>query len=366
MRIYLVSGIHPTITTAGGARSYTLGLAKNLTRRGHQVYLVGAGPEAQIDFCEFISVARKFPLSEYSYIHALWTWLRKRPLVPDSIVHCQRPDELWPFVRKSSRTSFVCTLHGDPARGVAQRRRVGRLLYHHAEKLALKGATRIISVSTTGLDAYLKRFPWLRSKSCVIPIGIDLTAFLPIDRESARSSLDLPPGPMILFVGRLETEKRVQVILEAMRDIPNPPLLLVAGDGRLGNELRKRALGLPVRFLGTRDHLEMPKLYSAADALVLPSAYEGMPTVVLEALACGTPIISTRVGDLESVISEGRTGFFFDGTPADLNRVLIKRMSSLSALRLDCRRSSQGYGWGPIAERVLDIYTAAEQELKRP
>ena len=359
MRVYLVAGIHPTIPAASGIRSYVLGLATALAGRGHDVTLVGAGPPADVPFGRFQPVTDRTPLSAYEFLRALVRWTRDHPLEEGSVVSAHRPDDLYPFLRRSRGVRWICTLHGDPGRGVASRRPLGKHLYRFVERRALRSAHRIISVSETGLAAYSRRYPEIVGKSCVIPVGIDLDHFRPQDRALARRSLDVAEGPTLLYAGRLEPEKNVDVLLEAVAGLRSPPQVLLAGQGSLEPRLRAQASGLPVRFLGRVPHADMPALLSCADGLVLASAFEGLPTSALEALACGTPVICTRAGDLPILVGDGRTGLFFDGTSEGLRAILADKLENLGAMRSACVEAASRFGWTPIAERILEVYSAA-------
>ncbi len=121
----------------------------------------------------------------------------------------------------------------------------------------------------------------------------------------------------LLYVGRLRIRKAVEVLLEAMAapGLERPPLLVV-GEGEHARRLerRARALGLDqdVRFLGRRDPGQVRFLMSRAGALVVPSIYEGMPLVILEAMEAGLPVIASRVSGIPEVVVHGETGWVVD------------------------------------------------------
>jgi glycosyltransferase involved in cell wall biosynthesis len=135
--------------------------------------------------------------------------------------------------------------------------------------------------------------------------------------------LDIAPAPMpgaetasgcLLFVGRLRIRKGVEVLLEALAADPELPELLIAGDGehRSALERRARELGLGggrVRFLGRASAGQVRHLLSRARALVVPSTYEGMPLVILEAMASGVPVVASRVSGIPEVVVDGETGW---------------------------------------------------------
>ena len=118
------------------------------------------------------------------------------------------------------------------------------------------------------------------------------------------------PG-YLLFVGRLRIRKGVEVLLEALRSLE--VRLVIAGDGEHRTVLERRAseleLGSKVRFLGRRDASQVRGLLGGARALVVPSIYEGMPLVVLEAMEAGVPVVASRVSGIPEVVEDGRTGW---------------------------------------------------------
>ncbi len=122
-----------------------------------------------------------------------------------------------------------------------------------------------------------------------------------------------PPG-YLLFVGRLRIRKGVEVLLEALRELRGRvpgAVLKIAGDGEHRAALERKAagLGLAVTFLGTRDGSRVRALLAGAAALVVPSIYEGMPLVVLEAMERGVPVVASAVSGIPEVVVDGETGW---------------------------------------------------------
>ena len=364
-KVILVAGVHPSRPRASGVRAYVRNIARGLHERGYEVHLVGVGPRERLAYGEFHTLTSRIPISQYEFAWRLVLWLKNRPPLSGAIIHVQRPDDLIPFLVRTRDCGYICTLHGEPFRGVNLRRPFGKFLYAGAERFALAKATRVISVSKTGLESYLHRYPWLADKMEYVPIGIDTRSF----NSEASTSLFRSGGEgkrRLLFAGRLEREKRVHVLLEACRDLRPSPAILIAGTGTLEAELRNHPGASNANFLGVVSSEDMPKLMASVDALVLPSAYEGMPTVALEALACGTPVISTRVGDLGSVIVEGQNGFFFDGSSVSLSNVLNNHLGELTGMRRACASSVSAYDVRIVLDRIECIYEGGAVDLLEP
>ena len=145
----------------------------------------------------------------------------------------------------------------------------------------------------------------------VIYNGVDRTLFTPGSQSQARQRLGLDSHPRrLLFVGNLVPVKQVEVLIDACRElIPNavPFCCHIIGDGplreRLADRVTRDGLKDVVRFEGQRSHTELPDWYRAADVVVLPSRSEGVPNVLLEAQACGVPIVASRVGGIPEIVS---------------------------------------------------------------
>jgi len=146
----------------------------------------------------------------------------------------------------------------------------------------------------------------------------------------------LPDPPPLLFVGRLRIRKGVEILLEALRELADaglPGTAWIAGDGEHRAALERRAsvLGLGddrVRFLGRVSAAEVRGLLARSAALVVPSTYEGMPLVVLEAMESGCPVIASRVSGIPEVVVDGESGWLVaPEDPTELARVLSEALA---------------------------------------
>jgi glycosyltransferase involved in cell wall biosynthesis len=138
--------------------------------------------------------------------------------------------------------------------------------------------------------------------------GVDLSIFRPAERKAAKAALSVD-GPLLASVGALIPLKGQSLAIAALDRIPGATLIL-AGDGpeRAALERQAAPYGPRVRFLGNRPHGELPDLLAAADVMVLPSEREGLATVWVEALACGTPIVVPDVGGAREVVDRPTAG----------------------------------------------------------
>jgi glycosyltransferase involved in cell wall biosynthesis len=205
-------------------------------------------------------------------------------------------------------------------------------------------------------------------KTRVIPNGVDIAALSASsdERERIRAELGLAPGEFLwLAVGRLLPQKDYLTLLRAFQPLAGAPArLFVAGRGPLLGELREQAkqLGIASRvaFLGVRQ--DVPALLTAADGFVLSSAWEGMPNVVMEALASATPVVATRVGGVAELVEPGKSGLLVPPRDPDaLSRAMLELMSLSTEQRRQMGLSGRDhvtarYGLGAMADRWMALY----------
>jgi glycosyltransferase involved in cell wall biosynthesis len=164
-----------------------------------------------------------------------------------------------------------------------------------------------------------------------------------------------PPG-YLLFVGRLRIRKGVEILLEALRKVPGA-VLRIAGDGehRAALERAAAALGPAVAFLGTRDAAQVRTLLRGAAALVVPSIYEGMPLVVLEAMEAGVPVVASAVSGIPEVVVDGETGWL---VPPEDPEALAHALEAVLTDPDEARRRGEA-GRRRVAERYRPAVAAA-------
>ena len=155
------------------------------------------------------------------------------------------------------------------------------------------------------------------AKISVVPCGVDLDLFRPTDKQEARRGLGIPDKPTVLFVGRLDKLKGIDRLVEALSlvAVPDCRLLIIGGDeysklalGRLKGLAVKLNLADRVEFVGAVPQQELPRYYNAADVVAVPSYSETFGMVALEAVSCGTPVVSSDVGAASIIIKEGFSG----------------------------------------------------------
>jgi D-inositol-3-phosphate glycosyltransferase len=247
------------------------------------------------------------------------------------------------------------------------RRRIRR------ERAIARRASAIVTASDHErglLERYYRADP---ARMHTIPCGIDLELFHPQDQAKSRLRLGLDPErPVIVWVGRLERLKGVDILVSAAAQLDRMDftLLIVGGDehaGALRSELQAQAqaegIGANIVFTGAVPHQDLPLYYSAADVCVVPSYYESFGLVAVEAMACGTPVVASRVGGLASTVIDGVSGYLIPWRCpepfAEKLEVLLGNPELRENFSRAARRSVERFRWRSVALQVARVYDSA-------
>jgi glycosyltransferase involved in cell wall biosynthesis len=241
---------------------------------------------------------------------------------------------------------------------------------------ALRGASRVMSVADALRRAAVELgCPEERTET--IPNAVDGRLFYPEDRQAARDRLGLPADRQIVIsVGHLVERKGHHLVLEAMRRIKQRDgtvfyYVIVGAPGEEGNTLpalRQQVadcgLSNDVLFAGAVLNEELGDWYSAADASCLASAKEGWANVLLESLACGTPVVATNVWGTPEVIREGEHGALVERTAESIAGGLVAALSRAWD-RGALTRYARSFNWSDVARRVVENYESALRAAER-
>jgi D-inositol-3-phosphate glycosyltransferase len=235
------------------------------------------------------------------------------------------------------------------------------------EREAVNYCQRIIAATEREKEELVRYYSALPEKIGIVPCGVNMELFQPVDRTAARQMLGLPDGKILLFVGRIDPLKGIDRLLEAMPHLQHFEglrLVIIGGDEYSRNEVEKlrrlsRELKVQdsVTFQGLIKQERLPYFYSAADVCVVPSYYESFGLAALESLACGTPVVATNVGEMRNIIRSGETGYVVPGnTPHELAAKIARLLSEPprdmeSALSI--RASVSRFDWANIAGAVI-------------
>lgn len=212
-------------------------------------------------------------------------------------------------------------------------------MYFALERLLVGQFTKIYSCNTDSLELYQKRYPSIANRVAFLKNTFDEEIFYPLsgeERDRRRRELANKLGldeetRFVLFAGRLHPQKDPILLVRAIAAINSPNIhLLIAGDGELAPQVRSEiallGLGKCVTMLGALKQAELADLHRLSNALVLSSAFEGLPFVVLEALACGTPVITTLAGETPLLLKSDSGVVCEERTPnaiADAIRLVV-------------------------------------------
>ena len=245
-----------------------------------------------------------------------------------------------------------------------------------AEEARIVGAVdRLIAATVVERAHLVSHYGADPTRIAVIPCGVDTELFAPGDRAAARGSLGLGEDPHVLYVGRQSPIKGLETLLDAMARLRaggTPARLSIVGgdadeplDGHeaaLRERLARLSLGEAVTFVGAQPQDRLPAWYVAADVTVLPSYYESFGMVALEAMACGSPVVASRVGGLQTTVRDRVTGLLVpDHDPAALAEALGRLIADEDLrwrLGREGARWAAQHRWPCVAEAVCREYAA--------
>ncbi len=244
---------------------------------------------------------------------------------------------------------------------------VSQLAHHPFARRAIlrtiAGADALIAVSQ-GLKDGLVALGTPAAKVTVLRNGVDLDAFAPpANRAAARTALGLgagpESGPVLLSVGHLIPRKGHDRIIAALPALPGHRLL-IAGEGpdraALGALADKLGVADRVRFEGALPHSALPAHYGAADALVLASSREGWANVLLESMACGTPVVASPAWGSREAVASPEAGLVLpDTSPASI-AAGVRRLFANPPDRAATRAYAEGFGWAATTQGQLDLF----------
>ncbi|HEX7974836.1 MAG TPA: glycosyltransferase [Anaerolineales bacterium] len=386
MRI-LISGTtyHPALN---GQAIFTVNLAEGLARRGHQVLMLGQSEKCQpyqverngvwFEAARTISVDKAYPGMHATVFPGQPVAQVVKKFRPD-IIHIQDHFPLTQFVYKMARRlkiKVVGTNHFMPGNVTPYLPGANRLrpfydwvlwrwmlsLYNHLDVVTAPSRTAAAILHAQKIK------PPVYPVSC----GVDLGRFHPmpgLDVSDWRRRYNLDPLRVVfLFVGRVDGEKRIDVLLRALRLLDREDIqLAVAGRGAVLSDLQsltaRLGLGDRVRFLGFVPDADLPSLLNSVDAFAMPSEAELLSIATLEAMASSRPVMAAKSQALPELVSEGSNGYLFQpGDPSDAARYIAtladhpERLPAMGAASLEKVRP---HSLENTLSRYEEIYEAA-------
>jgi teichuronic acid biosynthesis glycosyltransferase TuaC len=265
-------------------------------------------------------------------------------LYPDGIA------ALW--IGRRLRLPVVITARGTDV-NLIPHYRLPRLMIRRAvaEAAALIAVSDALKQALVALGAAPERITVLRN-------GVDLELFRPHDRDAARRALGLS-RPTLLSVGHLIERKGHHRVIAALRHLPEFDLLVVGEGperGRLEQLGRKLGVCDRVRLLGALDHAALPRIYTAADVLVLASSREGWANVLLEAMACGTPVIASNVWGNPEVVRTQEAGIVIGENTPEAIAAAVRKLFKTPPARAAVRAYAERFSWDETTQGQLALF----------
>lgn len=237
------------------------------------------------------------------------------------------------------------------------------------ERLVAQGADRIICASEGERRVLIDYYGVSPANAVQVPCGVDTDHFRPMGRLQVRRRLGFPDDePLVLFVGRIEPLKGIDILLRAAAETEGRFRLLVVGgdsqDAGRKSELSRLAddLGIADRvvFRDAVPHDELPLYFNAADVCVVPSYYESFGLVAVEAMACGVPVVASRVGGLLETVRDGQTGYLVPWRCpepfAERLELLLDNGPLRHSLGRMARAAVERFRWAEVAAQVEAVY----------
>jgi glycosyltransferase involved in cell wall biosynthesis len=360
----------------GGTGNVCFQNARELARRGHDVHVytsqVNGSPAKErihdITVTRLPSVLRS---GNAHLLPGLLTSVRNF-----DIVHLHYPfygGELTALASWWQRTPLVVTYHQD-VHLTGAIRYVEVMMRHTLGRTALRSASRLLfTTADYGQSSYT--YGMLQDRAHVIgelPNGVDTSVFQPAaSQRDSRAELGLSPdGKYVLLVARLDRAhyfKGVDVLLQALHRLPNDVRAIIVGDGDLREKYRREAevmgIGNQVMFTGRVSDAQLPVYYQSADITLLPSTTmgEAFGLVLIESMACGTPVIASNLPGVRAVVEPGLDGLLVEpGNHEDLAVSITQLLENPTLLKslghAGRQKAVQHYDWRDIGERLEVIY----------
>jgi D-inositol-3-phosphate glycosyltransferase len=392
MKVLMASrGVVPIEAGCGGAEIVVYQLARNLAEGGHEVTLV-----ADIDEEVFGPTPGLTVVSPGGRLQAWVRWLPAalpRWMVQHLIGNLsvartvrrilRRQGDLYTVIHAhgalstiliswGTSTPLIYTEHDATPWSCRYRRWyerwIRKVVYRVINVTAFKRADRVVTNFELQAREIVRRWKVRPSKVVVISNGTDVEVFNRLRPGTSRVREHYGFERYCLFVGSLIPRKSPDLLLEAVAEAGVS--CVFAGDGPMRRKLERRAhqLGIAdrVAFLGPVSPSELNRIYAEADLLVLPTVSDTSPLVALEAMACGTPVLASRVSGLPSMIEDWKTGFLVK--PGDVGQLAmgIRFLTGDACLRRRMGRNGQkrvrDFLWPVVTDQYLSLYGSAFSE----
>ena len=353
----------------GGAQTHTYYVAKGLAKK-NTVKIISIGKRTlsetkeRVDF-NLITIIKKSPLPTIMFL------VKSFPLIlrfkPNIILVDLISSESFvaPILKMLFKIPYAGTAHGSEIRRYKKNRNYFRDFDEVLKKAVLKNANSIVAVSKEIADLLVSNWAIPKERVSIIGNGYDPEIVCkPIIKSDGQST-------KLVFAGRLVREKDLFTLLKAIKTLSNwgdDVVLNLIGDGPYLKELRSFCIENSIHninFLGRLNHSKVLETISKSDIFVLSSIEEGLPIVLIEAMAVGKPVIATSVGGIPEIIHNGFNGYLVPPTsPESLARaihLLSNDSLSLKQLSKNALESVRFLTWSKISDRYETLLIQSSQ-----
>ncbi len=355
-----IAVVQPKVDRSGGAERYALALVTGLAARGHEVHVFARRAEGLPEGVRFHRIP-SVPFGRALKTYSFWRLTARRVRPQDyDVVHgsgkttCQTVHRAGGGVHRA---------YLERAAGTGRPTHYDRVVLGIEQRLFSSPHLKAVICPSRWVAREVGRFhPEAGPKIEVIPNGVDTERFRPEgregDRRSVGESLGIPPqDPLLLFVGTNFRLKGLEAALGALARLPGAHLVVVGGDEPGPFREHARSLGCldRVHFVGARD--DTPRWYRAADVLVHPTGYDPFANVCLEALASGTPVVTTPANGAADVL-EGAppAGRIVPPRPDELATAVAELLEGRDGARREARALAEGHSWEAHVARLERCY----------
>jgi glycosyltransferase involved in cell wall biosynthesis len=357
----------------GGVENFAKDLTTTLREKGLDVRQAGILLDGRKEEEQEYGIARG-GISNYRFLFKLFRLAFRLRGQKRLVVHVQRPDHLVPFILLSrKRRVLISTIHGPQRKAILENK--GRMVgtfYNALENMGFRLADRIVFTDSNTMDWYLQLSPRLKGKSVTIPPGVSDYFRSRIPRDEAISRLGIDRNDRILcFVGRLEHEKNVELLIRTFSKVSarhDDLRLAIAGDGSLREPLetlsKDLGVGAKITFLGQLDREGVRNLLISSDAMLLVSKWEGSPLVLREALAVGTPVICSDVGDVCQLVRDELSGYIVKEPTEESLAAGMEKAYARRGARVPETYSAE-LSWNRIADGFIAVYEDSLRNRER-
>jgi glycosyltransferase involved in cell wall biosynthesis len=350
----------------GGLELVAQNIAENLAKRGRRILVLASSQKkwGDTEKRENIEIRR---LGSFDFAHtplSLGLIFHLLKLPKKSIIHFHLAQAYWLeltyFVARLKKIPYIIHFHGD----VVSSGVLGKIYLLHKKYVqgpAMRNAEKVIVLSNEQIDFIEKTYGVNKEKIVYIPNGINEVFFSPIIRENIGEKINL------LYAGRLSVQKRLDRLVEVMAQIDIPAKLTVVGDGEEREKIEKLIADKKIKnieLVGRKGPEELVQYCLKSDAFLLSSVFEGMPLVVMEAMATGLPIIATNVQGTRELVDG--VGILVDEPYTENFVKAIKKVYEdkqyLKTLSNNSIEKSKSYTWSNSVDMVEKLYKEINHE----